>query len=311
MRFACIALFLAALPLAAAEIRLGIIGTDTSHAIAFTRVLNDAAAPDHVPGARIVAAWKGGSPDIKESAKRVDRYATELQQKWGVKIVRSIAGLCPAVDDLLIESVDGRTHLPEFHEAMRCGKPVFVDKPLASSLHDAREIARLAGEHGIQWFSASALRFSPIANMRTPDMTSAIVWSPGPLESHQQLALSWYGIHGVAMLYTLFGKGCVAVSEISSADDDVITGRWKDGRLGAIHLQRPYGKYGAVVFLNNKNLRAEPNIPFSYVPLVKEIVKFMSTKVPPVPNGETLEMFAFMDAAQRSAAMHGTLVRLR
>lgn len=310
MRLACVVLFLSALPIAAADLRLGVIGTDTSHAVAFTRVLNDAASPDHIPGARVVAAWKGGSPDIEESAKRVDRYAADLQQKWGVKIVGSIADLCPVVDGLLLESVDGRTHLPEFREAMRCGKPVFIDKPLASSLHDAREIARLASEHGIPWFSASALRFSPITDMRTPDMTSAIVWSPGPLEPHQQLALSWYGIHGVAMLYTLFGTGCTAVSEISSADDDVITGRWKDGRLGTIHLQRPYGKYGAVVFLKNKNLNAEPDIHFSYVPLVKEIVKFMSSKVPPVPNGETLEMFAFMEAAQRSATERGALVAL-
>lgn len=112
------------------------------------------------------------------------------------------------------------------------------------------------------------------------------------------------------MLYTLLGTGCVKVSEISSSDSDVITGRWKDGRLGTIHLQRPYGKYGAVVFLKGKRLHAEPDIRFSYVPLVKQIVQFMSTKVPPVPNAETLEMYAFMDAAQRSAARQGVLVRV-
>lgn len=310
MPLACLTLLLLAVPLAAAGLRLGIIGTDTSHAVAFTRALNDAAAPEHVPGAHVVAAWKGGSPDIEESAKRVNRYAQELQDKWGVRIVSSIADLCPAVDGLLLESVDGRKHLAEFRQAMQCGKPVFIDKPLASSLRDAREIARLARERNIPWFSSSALRFSPVAGMRRPDMIGAIVWAPGPLEPHQQLALSWYGIHGVAMLYTLLGTGCAEVSEISSHDSDVITGRWEDGRLGTIHLQRPYGKYGAVVFLKDKTLNAEPDIPFSYIPLVKEIVKFMSTEIPPVPNTETLEMFAFMDAAQRSAARHGALVKV-
>jgi hypothetical protein len=304
-------LFLAlAAPLAAADLRLGIIGTDTSHAVAFTRVLNDPGAEGHVAGARVVAAWKGGSPDIPESANRVDRFAAELQQKWGIKIVKSIADLCPAVDGLLLESTDGRKHLPQFRQAMSCGKPVFIDKPLASSFADAKEIARLARKRNIPWFSASALRFSPLAGMRMSDMTSAIVWAPGPTEPHQQLDLSWYGIHGVAMLYTLFGPGCVEVSRIKSPDSDVITGRWNDGRLGTIHLQRPYGKYGAVVFLKDKRLHAEPDIHFSYVPLVKQIVQFMSTKIPPVPNAETLEMFAFMDAAQRSAAGHGVLVRV-
>jgi hypothetical protein len=310
MLLACLALLLLTVPLSAADLRLGIIGTDTSHSVAFARVLNDPASPDHIAGARIVAAWKGGSPDIEQSSSRVDKYAAELKDKWGVQLVPEIKQLCPAVDGLLLESVDGRAHLPQFREAMACGKPMFIDKPLASTLSDAKEIARLAREHNLPWFSSSSLRYSPIANMRTPDMISAIVWAPGPFEPHHQLDLSWYGIHGVEMLYTLFGTGCEEVSRISSGDSDVITGRWKDGRLGTIHLQRPYGKYGAVVFDKNKGLNANPDFPFSYVPLVKEIVSFMQSKTPPVPNNETLEIFEFMDAAQRSLAQHGALVKL-
>ncbi|MBV9085346.1 MAG: Gfo/Idh/MocA family oxidoreductase [Acidobacteriaceae bacterium] len=298
------------LPVAAAELRLGIIGTDTSHATAFTRILNDATAPDHVPGARVVAAWKGGSPDIPESANRIDNYANELKDKWRVKFVNSITELCPAVDGLLLESVDGRPHLAQFREAVRCGKPVFIDKPLASTLTDAREIARVAREHNIPWFSSSSLRYSPIADLRTPDMIGAIVWAPGPLEPHHQLDLSWYGIHGVEMLYTLFGTGCVEVSRISTADSDVVTGRWKDGRMGTVHLQRPYGKYGGVVYLKNKNLNSKPDFASSYVPLVKKIVDFMQDKTPPVANGETLEIFEFIDAAQKSLHQNGALVRL-
>ncbi|MGH7716219.1 MAG: Gfo/Idh/MocA family oxidoreductase, partial [Vulcanimicrobiaceae bacterium] len=145
----CLLLLTITVPLAASGIRLGVIGTDTSHAIAFSRILNDAAARDHVPGAHVVAAWMGGSPDIEESVARVDKHAKELHAKWGVKIVSSIAELCPAVDGLLLESVDGRTHLPQFRAAMQCGKPVFIDKPLASTFHDAREIALLALEHNI------------------------------------------------------------------------------------------------------------------------------------------------------------------
>lgn len=310
MLLVCLALLMITLPVAGADLRLGIIGTDTSHAVAFARALNGSGTTDHVPGAHVVAAWKGGSPDIEQSAKRVNQYAQELKDKWGVRIVDSISELCPAVDGLLLESVDGRTHLPQFREALRCGKPVFIDKPLASTFADAKEIARLARAHNIPWFSSSSLRYSAIADMRTPDMISAIVWAPGPLEPHHQLDLSWYGIHGVEMLYTLFGTGCVEVSRISAKDSDVITGVWKDGRLGTVHLQRPYGKYGGVVYLKDKGLNAKPDIQFSYVPLVREIVKFMETKTPPVPNGETLEMFAFMDAAQRSAARNGVLVKL-
>lgn len=296
--------------LAAPPLRLGIIGTDTSHATAFARLLNDPNDPAHVPGAHVTAAWKGGSPDIAESANRVEQHATELKDKWGVEIVPSIAQLCSTSDGLLLESVDGRAHLGEFRQAAECGKPIFIDKPLASTLADAREIARLAQEKGIPWFSASSLRYSPITELRSPDVISAIVWAPGPLEKHHALDLSWYGIHGVEMLYTIFGTGCVEVSRISAPDSDVVTGKWRDGRVGTVHLQRPYGRYGGVAYLKNQKLNAMPDIAFNYADLLREIVKFMETKTPPVSNEETLEIFAFMDAAQKSSGQGGVLVKL-
>ena len=310
MKCALLWLFALALSLSAADLRLGIIGTDTSHAVAFTRVLNDTTSPEHIAGAKVVAAYKGGSPDIEESAKRVDGFATELKDKWGVQFVESVAELCPLVDGLLLESVDARTHLKQFGEAAACGKPVFIDKPVASTFRDALEIARIGREKNIPWFSASTLRYSAVADMKSADLIGAIVWSPGPTERHHELDLSWYGIHGVEMLYTILGPGCAEVSRISSPDSDVVTGKWKDGRLGTVHLERPYGKYGAVAFHRDQKIDANPDIKFSYVPLVKEIVTFVQTKTPAVPNDVTLEMFAFMDAAQKSLAQDGKAVAL-
>jgi hypothetical protein len=309
MKIFCLTLF-ALVGATAQDLRLGIIGTDTSHAGAFTKTLNDVTNPDHITGAHVVAAFKGGSPDIEESASRVDKYATELQNKWGVKLVDKISDLCPLVDGLLLESVDGRPHLAQFKEAAQCGKPVFIDKPLASTLEDALAIDQLAKQMHIPWFSSSSLRYSDIENMKTPDAIGAIVWGPGPLEAHHKLDMTWYGIHAVEMLYTLFGPGCVEVTRMKSPDEDVITARWKDGKIGTVHLQRPYGKFGAVVFLKNNKLNAEPDIQFSYVPLVRAIVGFMQTKKPAVPNDVTLEMFRFMDAAQRSEAAGGKAMTL-
>jgi Oxidoreductase family, NAD-binding Rossmann fold len=293
-----------------ATLRLGIIGTDTSHSIAFARVLNDENDKNHVPGARITAAWKGGSPDIEQSTSRVEKFSSELKEKWGVKFVDSISQLCQESDGLLVESIDGRLHLDQFRQAAECGKPIFVDKPLASTLADAREIARLAASKGIRWFSASSLRFSPITGLKSADTTSAIVWAPGPLEKHHALDLSWYGIHGVEMLYTVLGQGCVEVSRVSTADTDVVTGKWRDGRMGTVHLQRPYGKYGGIAYLKDQKINAMPDVAFNYADLVREIVKFMESKTPPVANAETLEMFGFMDAAQRSLGQNGALVKL-
>jgi hypothetical protein len=298
---------------ARADVRLGIIGTDTSHVIAFTQILNDPMSPDYVPGARVVAAYKGGSPDVESSYKRVDKFAEELRTKWKVELVSDITALCRKVDGVLLESVDGRVHLEQVKPVIAAGKPVFIDKPLAASLEDAREIARLAKAAGVPWFSASSLRFSELAaSLKFPDVTGVLTWGPGPLEPHHYLDLSWYAIHEVELLYTLMGRGCEEVSRIYTPDADVIVGKWKDGRLGTIRALRPYGKFGAVVFRPDEKVnQSDPKFTDSYRPLLVEIVKFFETKQPPFPNEDTLEMFAFMDAAQHSREAGGAPVKLR
>lgn len=306
-----ILLALAALP-AAAQLRLGIVGTDTSHVSAFTKLLNDETSPDHVPGARVVAAYKGGSKDVENSYTRVDKYAEELRTKWNVEIVGDIPTLCKKVDAVLLESVDGRVHLEQAKQIIAARKPMFIDKPLASTLEDAREIARLAKEAGVAWFSSSSLRYSEIGTtMKFPDALGASTWGPGPTEPHHHLQLSWYGIHPVEMLYALMGRGCEEVSMTSTDGQDFVVGRWKDGRIGTVRALRPRGPYGAVVYRPKTAVQSRPDAVTGYRPLLVEVVKFFQTGQPPVPNEETLEIFAFMDAAQRSKAEGGKPIKLR
>lgn len=291
----------------AAELRLGIIGTDTSHAEVFTRLLNDTNDPEHVTGARVVAAFKGGSPDIQESASRVDKYAQTLHDKYGVEFVDSVDALCGKVDAVLLLSVDGRAHLSQVKPVIAAKKRVFIDKPLAASYADAQEIAKLAAAAGVPWFSSSALRYSSIAeSMKFADATGAITWGPSPLEAHHtELELSWYGIHPAELLFTLMGRGCQTVTNISTPNADEITCRWRDGRLGTMRGLRPYSEYGAVVFRPKEIVQSPPKFKVSYQALLRQIVQFAETGVPPVPNEETMELFGFLDAAQRSKAAGG------
>ncbi len=311
----CLLLSLPALPApggAAQELRLGIIGTDTSHAIAFTRAFNGPPGPDHVDGARVVAAYKGGSPDVESSRTRVDKFAEQLRSEWNIEFVEDIPTLCAKVDAVLLESVDGRVHLEQVRPVFAAKKPVFIDKPLAATLEDARQIARLANEAGVPWFSSSSLRWSDIVTMTDTRNARAItVWGPGPFEEHHYLELAWYAIHPIEMLFAMMGPGCVEVTRTAGESVDVITGRWQDGRLGTVIALRPYGAYGAAVFLPKQVIQSPPKVSHSYTPLLREIVKFFRTGVPPVPNEETLEIFAFMDAAQKSKERQGRPVKLR
>ena len=298
-----------------AELRVGVIGTDTSHVPAFAGLLNgDPNAPDHIAGARVVAAWKGGSQDIQESIGRVDQFAGDVRTKYGVEIVPDIATLLSKVDVVLLTSLDGRVHLEQARPVIAAHKPLFIDKPLAATLEDAREIARLAKAAGVPWFSSSSLRFGAIgAAMKLPGLTGAATWGPGPFEAHHPLELAWYAIHPVELLYTIMGTGCESVTRIAGKDADVIVGRWKDGRIGTVTAVRPYSDYGAVAFRGRESVESHPKAAAAadYRALVVEMVKFFQTGQPPVSNEETLEIFAFLDAAQRSKEAGGRPVGLR
>ena len=301
-----------ATPVAAADLRLGIVGADTSHAPAFAAAFNDPSSPQHVAGARIVAAYRGGSPDLPSSRDRIDNFTTQLRDKYGVEIVGSIADLCARVDGVLLTSVDGRVHLAQAREIIAAGKPLFIDKPLASTLDDAREIARLAKAAGVPWFSTSTLRYG-VTELKTGDISGVEVWGPGPLEEHHQLDLSWYAIHEAEMLFTILGRGCEEVTRMASADADVVTCRWSDGRIGTMRALRPYSEYGAVIFRRNPKRQEFDMKAITPVArrLDEEIVNFFHTRVPPVPNEDTLELMAFLDAAQRSKEAGGKPMRLR
>jgi predicted dehydrogenase len=297
------------------EIRIGIIGTDTSHVTAFTKLLNDASDPNHVPGAKVVAAFKGGSPDVDASRTRIDKFAAELKDRWGVEFVDSIEELCRRVDAVLLESVDGRPHLSQVRPVFKAGKRVFIDKPLTASYADAREIVRLSRESGVPFFSSSSLRFVPdVQAIKISDkhggIHGAFTFGPENLEPHHP-DLFWYGIHAVEMLYTLLGPGCEQVTRVKTDSSDTVVGRWKDGRIGTMRgLIQGRQEYGAVAFGTKAVLSTPVPLKRDYRGVLVEIVKFFQTGVPPVTPEETLELIAFMEAAELSKVRGGVPVAL-
>lgn len=296
-------------------IKVGIIGTDTSHVPAFTKLLNDPKEPGYIPGARVVAAFKGGSHDVESSHTRVERFAAEIQDKYGVEIVGSIEELLTKVDAVLLESVDGRPHLAQVRPVFKAKKRVFIDKPFAASYADAKEIVRLSRESGTPFFSTSSLRYAnDVVAMKNDaklgGITGAFAFSPSPTEPHHP-DLFWYGIHGVEMLYTLMGVGCESVTRTNTAGVDVVTGKWKDGRAGTFRgIREGKQDYGAVAFGAKANAATSPPMKVDYRNLLVEIVKFFQTGTPPISPEETLELMAFMEAADLSKARNGAPVAL-
>ncbi|MBI2826430.1 MAG: Gfo/Idh/MocA family oxidoreductase [Planctomycetia bacterium] len=297
----------------AKPIKVGIIGLDTSHVVAFTKAMNDPDRKGDLAAVQVVAAFPGGSPDIPSSHDRVEGYTKELRD-MGVQIVGSIDELLPKVDAVLLESVDGRPHLKQAIPVINAGKPVFIDKPVAGTLGDAIAIFRRAKEKNVPCFSSSSLRFSPgILGMRgderVGDVLGCAAYGPCSLEPHHP-DLFWYGIHGVETLFTIMGTGCESVSRTQTEGGELVVGVWKGGRIGTFRgLRAGKHDYGAVVFGSKAIV---PSGSYAgYQPLVVEIAKFFQTGKPPVSAEETLEIYAFMEAADESKRQGGAPVTIK
>ncbi len=296
------------------DLRIGVIGYDTSHAPAFARLLNDPAHPFHVAGGRVVAGYPSYSEDVEASRSRVAGFRQEMAA-LGVEEAGSLAALLERVDAVLLESVDGRRHLSEVEPVLQAGKPVFVDKPLAASYADALAIAHLVEETDGRLFSSSSLRYD--VNLRAllaaPDLGPIYgcdAFSPATLEPTNP-GLYWYGIHGVEILYTFMGPGCLGLRCHSTEHTDLVVAEWTDGRIGTLRgTRRGAHDYGATVF-RERTLQASYSreIPI-YARLLEQIMPFFQGGPAPVPLQETLEIMAFIEAALLSVRQCGCRVAL-
>jgi hypothetical protein len=294
--------------------RLGFIGTDTSHVTALANVFHGPKPIPEAAGFKIVAAYKGGSPDLELSRTRVDGFAKTLSEKYGIEIVDSIDTLLGNVDGVLLTSVDGRPHLAQARQVLKAGKPVFIDKPVSHSLADALEIYRLAAETKTPCFSSSGLRFNPdVQAVRANPALGGVVGCDtfGPVTVvpfHPDLG--YYGIHGIEILFTVLGPGVKTVTRVAGKDADVAAGVWADGRVGTFRgLRAGKAGYGGTAF----GLKGGP-LAFAtkagYEPLAAQVAKFFKTGVAPVSAEETLDILAFIEAADESKKRGGAAVEV-
>ena len=297
------------------DLRVGVIGLDTSHASAFSRVLNNPEQPPELSGCRVVAAVFSHSPNVAESVRYLPKVTKEIQA-LGIDIVPSIDELLKRVDVVLLESIDGNPHLKQALPVLRARKPLFVDKPVAGSLADVVLLYDVAKHFETPVFSSSSLRYTDGAKAivagSVGDVTACDAFSPCPIEpTHPDFF--WYGIHGVETLFTVMGPGCEMVTRVHSANTDVAVGRWRDGRIGTFRGRRKdnngyAGGYGGTAF-GTKGIEAIGGFS-GYEPLLVEIVRFFKTRKPPVTADETIEIYTFMEAADESKRQGGKPVKM-
>jgi predicted dehydrogenase len=294
-------------------IRLGMLDFDTSHSVAFTSRLNHVgvAEDQFVDGAKVVIGCPGES---KLSPERIAGF-TDQMKKFGVPLVDKPEEMIGKVDAMLIEAVDGTVHYQRAKPFLEKGIPCFVDKPFTCSTADARKIIDLAEKNKTIVFSSSSLRYSPevveyVADEKKGKLVGCVVYGPATLSPipERNAGLYHYGIHGVEILYTLMGPGCQRVTCVHEKGVDVVTGRWKDGRVATYRGLRDGAKpYGFVGFADKGVKTVTVGAGVIYRELLKKVVETFETKKSAVDPAITLEIMAFIEAANTSGANHGAV----
>lgn len=289
------------------ELKIGLIGLDTSHVEGFSKFLHEKDHPFYIPDGKIVVAYPGGSSDFELSYSRVDKYTKLLREVYDVKIEDSLQKVADASDAIMITSVDGRVHLEQFMAIVKYKKPIFIDKPFTLDTTSAQKIQEEAKKYGTPVMSCSPLRYDEsLVNALEDDSQDVIIGADcyGPMELQAtQPGLFWYGIHSVEMLYKILGKGCQKVTSYTNENHDFVVGEWEDGRIGTVRGNREGNRsFGSTIHrqkgtqftnstLSDVSFHARQN---------KHIIDFMKTGNADFDSEETLEIIRFIESANES-----------
>ncbi|MEZ4810692.1 MAG: Gfo/Idh/MocA family oxidoreductase [Allomuricauda sp.] len=285
---------------------VGIVGMDTSHSPQFVEAINHSKS-----GYKVTTAFTTVSRDMPASVNRVEKFTAQIKS-MGVEIVASIDELLDKVDYVLLCTVDGRLHLEQAEKIFKAGKRVFIDKPMAASLADVIQIFDLSKEYNVPTFSSSSVRFmkkaNEVRNGAIGNVQGAQVYAPINYEPTLP-KLYWYGIHGAELLYTVMGQGCKRVKSLITEKYHMVIGDWGDGKIGTYcGFKNGMQEYGGQAF-GDKGVSYLDKFE-SADPLVEVILHYFDTGEVPMEPSETIELFAFMDAAQKSEQEEGDWVSI-
>ena len=313
---------------AAEPVRVGIICVDNYQSLAFTQLWHKPPVdnPDLL-GLKVVAAWKGGSPDMQETLTDAERWVPRLTE-LGVRFEDTVDHVLKQVDAVILMTIDGRVHRSLSEQILKARKPLYIGRPMAASLDDVIAIFDLSEKYKTPVFSCSQHRFSPgFIGMRNHEEVGNVigcdVYGGSPVVEHHP-GFFGHGVHSIETLYTIMRPGAVTVTRARTDDTELVTGVWKDGRIGTYRgIRKGAIKYSAIVF-GDKGIA--PAGQYGYAAPVKgivpkgrymgyegvatEIAKFFKTRELPVTPDETIELWAFMEAAHESHRRSGVPVRI-
>jgi len=246
-----------------------------------------------VPEAAVTHIWTDEIDEARDVAK-----ASLIPN-----VVESPEAVIGEVDAVIIATDDGTDHVRRARPFVEAGLPVFVDKPLATTLDELRQFAQWKHE-GRRILSSSGMRYAPELEQFGEEPWLWITGSTSKLWSR-------YGIHLLEPLYTLLGPGFTEVSALGGDQCVTVNIRHASGtRLTLAATEEAYGSFGVFHAYGGAGHRV---IQFAdtytaFRGQLLQVVEWFRGGKDPYPFSETLEMMAVIIAAEESCAANGLAV---
>jgi len=201
--------------------RLGIIGAENSHTAAIAKELNIAKS---VRGFRVTHVW-GETRAFAVAAAEAGQIPN---------IVRAPEDMLGQVDCVMVDHRHGKHHVPAVRPFVAARVPVFVDKPLTTSLAEAKRFLAFRRQKRAAVTTMSAVPHQEAARQVRKRLKTLgplrVVHLNGPGDPKSKHGgVFFYGIHQADLMVELFGTGAldVAATRNGSAMTSVI--RYGDG----------------------------------------------------------------------------------
>lgn len=261
-------------------------------------------APDcpqdqRVAGMRALSCLRFETPF--QDRQGLDERQAQLEF-WGVRVTEDFDEAVADCDALFIVINDPQYHLEYFTRAAALGKPLFLDKPLADTVENGRQMCALAVETGLRFFSASSLRFVPQLTQACEAVSEPLSCTVyGPLgRAPSGSSIVWYGVHSFEMLQRAMGRGARSLYTRKDDAGVVVTVDYANGSRGIVELTEGAYIYGGCLRTTDTAVPYVVDMNRAYSDQLVEIEKFLTGAKPPLEVEDTLEVMAMLDAAERS-----------
>ncbi len=241
--------------------RIGILGSENSHATAFSKIFNglDPKCETKYPDMRVVGCF-GHYPE--ENQKLLDNCSLDF-------ITDKPEDMLGKVDAVMVTARNGRFH-PEFARPfIEAGIPAFIDKPFANCGDEAVKLAKLAKSKGVPLVGGSSTKLVydvlqlAYARRNAFDAVGAgSVAAPVSMDNPYG-GFYFYSSHLAEISMTIFGYNPKSVAAYRAGDNITAIARYDSFDVTNHFVEGNY-TYSAAIYGKGKTVARDIDISMCY-----------------------------------------------